>query len=61
MELIVYAVNLMQCDNCNIETDDQFRTEAEKQGLVYTIKGFEKAFNTGEVSDELVIKFLYNN
>jgi len=51
----------MQCDNCNIETDDQFRTEAEKQGLVYTIKGFEKAFNTGEVSDELVIKFLYNN
>ena len=61
MELRVYAVNLMQCENCNIETDDQFMTEAEKQGLVFTMKGFEKAFNLGEVSDEWVIKFLYNN
>jgi hypothetical protein len=41
-------------------TDEDFMTEAEKQGRVYTLKGFEKALNeTGEINFSTdIIRFI---
>jgi hypothetical protein len=33
-------------------TDEQFMAEAEMLGTVYTLEGFEKAFNEGEIQSE---------
>ena len=41
-------------------TDEEFMTEAERQGKVYTLKGFEKALNeTGEINSTTdIIRFI---
>lgn len=41
-------------------TDEEFMEEAEKQGRVYTLKGFEKALNeTGEINTNTdIIRFI---
>lgn len=41
-------------------TDEDFMTEAEKQGRVYSLKGFEKALNeTGEINFSTdIIRFI---
>ena len=41
-------------------TDEEFMTEAEKQGRVYTLKGFEKALNeTGDINSTTdIIRFI---
>lgn len=58
----VYLVNVDQYEfNTNLKTwdDDKFISEAEIQGNVYTLKGFERSFNTGEVStDNCIIRVL---
>lgn len=42
-------------------TDEQFMAEAEMLGTVYTLEGFEKAFNNGEIqSDSDYIKIIQN-
>lgn len=51
-------------DYCNYEfdtnivdwDDDKFISEAEIQGNVYTLKGFEKSFNKGEIVSESFIR-----
>ena len=53
----VYAIDIDQYDDGSptsfglspLElTDGQFETEAERQGLVWTLKGFEEAINSEE-------------
>ena len=54
----IYAVDLLSCDNPLFDTLDQFMDEAERQGLVYTLNGFEKAFNLGQISNDWMIKII---
>jgi hypothetical protein len=40
-------------------TDEEFMFEAEEQGRVYTIEGFQRAFNESEVNTEIdLIRFI---
>lgn len=40
---------------------EEFIEEAEKQGLVWSLEGFEKGFNEGDInSDKIIIKILQN-
>lgn len=49
-ETRVYLINNEECNVPNDEiksmSDDDFMTEAEKQGYVYTLKGFEGNYNS---------------
>lgn len=38
--------------------DEEFMDEAEKQGNVWTLQGFEKAFNNQDISDQLIIRII---
>ena len=54
-EVKVYLINLDDCrvkdmDNILELTDEEFMFEAEEQGKVYSLKGFQKAFNLEEVN-----------
>ena len=54
-EVRVYLINLHDCrvkdmDNILELTDEEFMFEAEEQGKVYSLKGFQKAFNLEEVN-----------
>jgi len=42
--------------------NEQFANEAERQGLVWSLKGFQEAFNIGEVDSNncLYIRFIEN-
>jgi hypothetical protein len=56
-EMRVYVVNTHDERVEDIEdfhglTDEEFMFEAEEQGRVYTIEGFQKAFNGSEVNTE---------
>jgi hypothetical protein len=53
-ETRVYVVDIDQTEDefNNVVTDDVFMDEAEKQGSVYTLNGFQEAFNNNEVSTE---------
>ena len=66
METRVYVYDVEATDE-NFElipiediTDEEFMEEAEKQGRVYTLKGFEKALNeTGEINTNTdIIRFI---
>lgn len=49
--IMLYIIDidyLAEGTNPNELTDQQFAQEAEKQGLVYTLRGFELAVNNGE-------------
>ena len=51
-ELRVYVVDttLDDCFEFITATKEEFIAEAEKQGLVYTLRGFERAFNLEDVN-----------
>lgn len=39
-------------------TDEEFIFEAEEQGLVWSLKGFEIQFNYGSASDQWIIRII---
>lgn len=39
---------------------EEFIEEAEKQGLVWSLEGFEKVFNEDEIDYNIIIKILQN-
>lgn len=40
---------------------EEFIEESERQGLVWSLEGFEKGFNEGDInSDKIIIKILQN-
>ena len=42
-------------------TDEQFMAEAEMLGTVYTLEGFEEAFNDGRIQSDMdFIKIIQN-
>jgi|688.fasta_scaffold99251_1 hypothetical protein len=63
-EMRVYVVNTHDERVEDIEdfhdlTDEEFMFEAEEQGRVYTIEGFQRAFNDNEVNTEIdFIRFI---
>lgn len=58
-EIRVYTINVFDCD-CGFDDsptqwgNERFIREAEIQGGVYTLKGFEEAFNDEEISSIMV-------
>ncbi len=38
--------------------DDEFIGHSQRQGLVWTLEGFQEAFNGGDVSGEWMIRFI---
>ena len=59
-ELRVYVVDvdILEEQTCSI-TDDVFIELAEKQGTVYSLKGFELAFNYQELNTSTdIIRFI---
>lgn len=58
--------NLESIPTCLIElyyrikdlTDDEFMDIAEEQGHVYTLKGFEQAFNNEDISDRWYMRII---
>ena len=59
MKTRVYAIDLYEIDKSVTDlTDDEFIDIAEQQGYVWTLEGFEKAFNNEEVSDQWIIKIV---
>lgn len=65
-ELRVYAYDVEATDKdfelIPIEdtTDEEFMDQAEKQGMVYTLNGFENALNeSGEINSTTIIRFIY--
>ena len=59
MKIKVYAINISDLDIDVLSlTDDQFIEEAEQQGLVWSLKGFESAFNSEEVSSQWFIRII---
>ena len=64
-ELRVYVINTHDERVEDMEkgfsdlTDEEFMFEAEEQGRVYTIEGFQRAFNESEVNTEIdLIRFI---
>jgi len=61
-EMRVYVVDVRKIEGFVHSDRESFRVYAEEQGTVYTIEGFENAFNEGEIySDFQLIKILYND
>ena len=66
-ELRVYAYDVEETDNdfhlipIKDITDEEFMEEAERQGRVYTLNGFEKALNeNGSINSTTdIIRFIY--
>ncbi len=62
-----WLVYILDSDNCILEnkihhtqiSDNDFIIEAEKQGSVYSLKGFEEAFNLEFINDQDIIRILY--
>jgi hypothetical protein len=56
----VISVDAMEGEKFYHElTDEEFMDEAEKQGRVYTLLGFQGAFNDGQINTEVdVIRIL---
>lgn len=55
-EIKIYMID---CD-CGKDdwNDAQFMTIAEEQGTVYSLAGFEKAFNNEEISDQKWLRII---
>ncbi len=56
----VYGINLYECDLDTYDLDNEsFIDEANKQGYVWTLEGFERAFNKEEFPvDNFIIRFI---
>ena len=61
MKTRVYAIDLYKLDEEMPIDDSEFMDIAERQGKVWTLEGFEKAFNNEEVSDQWVIRIINHN
>ena len=46
----IHDIRVRDIDYINELTDEEFVFEAEEQGKVYSLKGFEKAFNLEQVN-----------
>jgi hypothetical protein len=63
-EIRVYVINshderVEDINNINDLTDEEFIFEAEEQGRVYTVNGFQEAFNGEEINSEIdFIRFI---
>lgn len=59
MKTRVYAIDLYEIDGSVTDlSDDEFIDIAERQGKIWTLEGFEKAFNNDEVSDQWIIRII---
>lgn len=64
-EIRVYAIDIdsisKELDGKRMKdiTKEEFMAESEKQGLVYTLKKFEQAFNQEEVSTNYMFIRIY--
>lgn len=62
-EWLVYIINIHNNDTNKYYrnmTDDEFIDEAESYGNIYTLSGFQEAFNTEKVyTRDEVIRILY--
>jgi hypothetical protein len=62
METKVYLIDTYNYDfdtNPTDWSDEQFMNEAESQGTVYSLKGFEDAFNNEQISEiNMFIRFI---
>ena len=63
MEHRIYAINPNEWEGSTTRfimdlSDDEFMEIAEKQGLVYTLKGFEFEFNQENISDLCYIRIV---
>ena len=59
----VYAVDPAVAETSGITdvtslTDEEFMFEAKECGMVWSLKGFEEAFNDEQVSDQWFIKII---
>lgn len=64
MKTRVYAIDLYELESeipvWDIE-NDEFIDLAEQQGKVWTLEGFEKAFNNEQISDTWIIRIVTFN
>ena len=64
MKTRVYAIDLYELESeipvWDIE-NDEFIDLAEQQGKVWTLEGFEKAFNNEQISDTWIIRIITFN
>ena len=58
MRTRVYAIDLYELDDEMPIDDNEFMDMAERQGKVWTLEGFEKAFNNEEISDQWIIRII---
>lgn len=56
-ELKVYVLP-SETDEEKVLTDEEFMEKAEEAGSVYSLEGFEEAFNNGEVSGRDFIRII---
>ena len=61
MKTRVYAIDLYELDTeipvWDLD-DEQFMDLAEQQGKVWTLQGFENAFNNEQISDTWIIRIV---
>lgn len=62
MKTRIYAIDT-EVDSLDptLFDDEGFVFEAEKQGKVWSLEGFQNAFNSGEISDYWYIRILNIN
>lgn len=59
LEIRVYVLDTQEHLNDLAYTDEQFIEQAEQDGRVYTLQGFQEAFNLEEINSTIdVIRFI---
>lgn len=59
VETRVYVIDTQNHLNDLAYTDEEFMQQAEDEGRVYTLKGFQEAFNNEEINSAIdVIRFI---
>lgn len=58
MKTRVYAIDLYELHDTMPNSDEEFIDIAEGQGNVWTLEGFEKAFNNGFISASWIIRII---
>lgn len=60
MEYKVYVINPYEWYGESLWSlsDEEFMDVSEEQGQVYTLKGFERAFNNEDISDQWYIRII---
>lgn len=58
-ETRVYVIDTQKHLNDLAYTDEEFMEQAEEEGRVYTLKGFQEAFNSMEINSAIdIIRFI---